>query len=167
VYFVMPVRLQTVMAAKNVAAAFFVLLEITSITVVCGVLRMPFSLPKLAEAYSVTLVVTLYLVAVGNLTSTYNPRPVDPSKSLRTGSAGRIQAFLVLVYPLASLPVLLAYLARYAFGTEIAFYGVLLFAGLLGIVVYWVSMDTAVATAARRTEQILTILSQGQGPISS
>jgi ABC-2 type transport system permease protein len=166
-YFAMPVRLQTVIAAKNVTAVFFVLLEITAIDVVCAALRMPFSWPKMAEAYSVTLVVTLYLVAVGNLTSMYNPRPVDPAKSLRSASAGRIQAFLVLVYPLASLPVMLAYLARYAFQKEAAFYGVLAFAAVLGAIVYWVSMESAVETAMARKEQILTMLSQGEGPIAN
>lgn len=167
VYFAMPVRLQTVMAAKNLTAAFFVLLEITAIDLVCAGLRMPFTWSKMAEAYSVTVVVTLYLVAVGNLTSTHNPRPVDPAKSMRTASAGRIQAFLVFVYPLASLPVLLAYLARYAFQSEAAFYGVLAFAAILGGVVYWVSMDSAVETARERKEQILTALSQGGGPIAT
>ena len=166
-YFVMPVRLETVMRAKNLAAAAFVLLEITVIAAICGLLPMPFPAAKLAEAYAVTAVVTLYLVAVGNLTSVYNPRPMDPAKSLRSSSAGRIQAFLVLVYPIAALPVLLAYLARYAFDTELAFYGVLAFAALLGAAVYWASMGSAVQAAAHRKEQILTVLSRGDGPIAN
>lgn len=167
VYFVMPVRLPTVLGAKNLTAAVFVLLEVTAIAAVCALLRMPFSPAKMAEAYAVTLVATLYLVAVGNLTSIYNPRPVDPSKSLRSASAGRIQAFLVLVYPMAALPVALAYLARYAFETELAFYGVLVFSALVGVAVYWVSLDSAMEAASQRKEQILAALSQGEGPIAS
>ncbi|MGH9664549.1 MAG: hypothetical protein ACRD9L_09020, partial [Bryobacteraceae bacterium] len=166
-YFAMPVRLQTVMAAKNLTALIFVLLEVTAIAAICALLRMPFSPAKMAEAYAVTLVASLYLVAVGNLTSIYNPRPVNPSKSMRSSSSGRVQAFLVLVYPVAALPVLLAYLARYAFDTELAFYGVLAFSALLGAAVYWISLDSAMAAASLRREQILTMLSQGEGPIAN
>lgn len=166
-YFVTPVRFQTVLLAKNLTALFFVLLEITAIILVCATLRMPVTLAKLAEAYSVTLVIATYLVSVGNLTSTRNPRGVNPDKSMRTGSAGQLQALLVFVYPFACLPVLLAYLARYAFENEAAFYIVLAIAAAIGGVVYWVSMESSVQAAGERREQIIDRLSQGDGLIQA
>ena len=166
-YFVAPVRFSTVLVAKNIAALFYVLLEITAILTVCAVLRMPVTPSKLFEAYSVTLVITLYLVAVGNLTSTHNPRGVNPDKSMRTGAAGQMQALLVLIYPIAGIPVMLAYGARYAFRSVIAFYIVLLVAAGVGAIVYWVSMESAMARAERDRESIVDRLSQGESMIQA
>ena len=45
------------------------------------------------------------------------------------------------------MPVALAYLARYAFESEWAFFGVLLFGAVLGGVAYWFSMESAVKAA--------------------
>ena len=167
IYFVAPVRFATVLIAKNISALFFVLLEITAIIAVCALLRMPVTILRLAEAYSVTLVISVYLVAVGNLTSIRNPRAVNPAKSTRSGSAGQMQAMLVLIYPLAALPVLLAYAARYAFSSEAAFFAVLSVAGLIGVAVYWVAMESSVTTAETRREQIVDKLSSGDGLIQS
>ena len=167
IYFVAPVRFAAVLIAKNITALFFVLLEITAIIGVCALLRMPITAPKLIEAYSVTLVITIYLVSVGNLTSTHNPRAVNPEKSMRTGAAGQMQALLVLVYPVAGIPVFLAYAARYAFRTEIAFYVVLVISAAIGAIVYWVAMDSAVGAAERKREQIVDRLSQGEGLIQA
>ena len=83
------------------------------------------------------------------------------------GSAGRSQAVMLLVYPLALLPVGLAYGARYAFRMEIAFYALLAFAAAVGAVVYWLALDSAGAAAERRKEQIITELSRGDGPVAT
>jgi hypothetical protein len=72
-----------------------------------------------------------------------------------------------LLYPLALLPVFLAYLARYALASQIAFGAVLAFAAVLGCVVYWIALDSAVGTAARHRERILQELSGGEGPVAS
>jgi ABC-2 type transport system permease protein len=163
-YFVAPIRFQTVLIAKNIAALFFVLLEITAIIAVCSLLRMPVTPLRLTEAYSVTLVITIYLVSVGNLTSVRNPRAVNPEKSTRS-AAGRMQALLLLIYPFAALPVLLAYAARYAFESEAAFFAVLSLAAGIGAVVYWVAMESSVTAADIRREDIVNTLSQGDGLI--
>ena len=84
---------------------------------------MPVTLAKLAECYAVTAVMTLLLLAVGNLESVYYPRPVNPGHSWRSAAAGRFQAFLMLLYPMVSIPVVLAYLARYAFESAMGFRG--------------------------------------------
>jgi ABC-2 type transport system permease protein len=166
-YFVAPIEFGSVLLAKNITALFFVFFEITLIIAVCALLRMPITLARLAEAYSVTLVNTFFLMAVGNLTSTHNPRGVNPEKSMRSGATGQLQALLVLVYPLAGIPVLLAYGARYAFRSDAAFYVVLAIAGVIGLTVYWVAMESSVAAAAARREMIVDRLSQGEGLVAA
>jgi ABC-2 type transport system permease protein len=91
---------------------------------------------------------------------------VDANQSWRSGSVNRVQAFLLVVYPVASLPVLLAYGARYAFDSSIAFYAVLAIDAVLGIIVYFISLDSAVSTAHEQKEQFLTALSRSQGPLA-
>jgi ABC-2 type transport system permease protein len=165
-YFVLPVKFSRVLIAKNIAAAVFVFLEVGAIAAVCFLLRVPITGTKVAEAYAVTGVMTLLLLAAGNLGSVHYPRPVNPAHSWRSASAGRFQAFLMLLYPVVSIPVVLAYLARYAFQTEWAFAGVLAIGAAIGAAVYWVALESAVAAAEERREQMLTALSAGDGPVT-
>ena len=167
VYFLVPVKMSTVLAGKNLAAAFLVLMEITAIALVCALLRLPLSGRQILEAFAVTCVITLFILAVGNLSSLYNPRSVNPVKAMKTAAQSRAQALLMLAFPVTLTPVALAYLARYAFDTEWAFFGVLLFGGLLGALVYFYSMQTALKAAVTRREQIIGALSRGEGPIET
>jgi ABC-2 type transport system permease protein len=166
-YFVMPLDLSTVLRAKNMAAVFFIFLEISMIALFCAVLRMPVTLFQIGEALAVTAVLTVFLLAIGNMVSTRYPRPIDPGQSWRAGSMGRLQLYLLFLYPIASGPIFLAYGARYAFDTEMAFYGVLLIDLLIGVAVYWIALQSAVESAEQRKEEILMALSSGQGPIGS
>ncbi|HYL37325.1 MAG TPA: hypothetical protein VEV17_15520 [Bryobacteraceae bacterium] len=166
-YFLAPLKMSTVLLGKNLAAVSFVLLEITGVATVCALLRLPLSPLKILEAFSVTCVVTLLILSIGNLSSLYNPRPVNPSKSFRTSASGRTQAMLMLAFPIALLPVALAFLARYAFDSEWALFGVLLVGAALGAIVYRYSMSTAVEAAQDRRERIIATLSQGEGPIEN
>ncbi len=167
IYFLVPLKLRTVLLGKNLTAGSFVLLEIGAIALVCALLRLPITGIQVLEAASVTLVVTTFLLAIGNLSSVYSPRSVNPVRSFRTSASGRMQAMLILTFPLALSPVLLAYLARYAFDSEWAFFGVLLFGAMLGAITYGFSMESAVQAAETRKEQIITALSRGEGPIQS
>ncbi|HEV2688814.1 MAG TPA: hypothetical protein VGV35_09675, partial [Bryobacteraceae bacterium] len=167
VYFLAPIKMSTVLLGKNLAALVFVFLEIGAIALICALLRLPISGFQIPEAVVVTFVVTLFLLSIGNLSSTYNPRSVNPVKSFRTAASGRTQAVLMLSFPLALAPVALAYLARYAFDTEWAFFGVLLVGGIIGGIVYSFSMDTAVKAAEKRKEEMIAALSRGAGPIES
>jgi ABC-2 type transport system permease protein len=167
IYFLVPLKMSTVLMGKNLAAAFIVFLEIASITVVCTLLRMSITPLKVLEALAVTCVVTIFLLTIGNLSSVYNPRSVNPAKSFRSAASGRTQAVLMLTFPLALTPVFLAFLARYGFDSEWAFFGVLLAGLTLGVVVYSYSMVSAVKTAEERKEQIITVLGHGEGPIES
>jgi len=167
VYFLVPLKISTVLIGKNLAAGFFVLLEISAVALVCALLRLPMTVLSVLEAAAVTLVVTTFLLSIGNLSSVYSPRAVSPSRSFRTAASGRMQAMLMLTFPLSLAPVLLAYLARYAFDSEWALFGVLLFGAMLGGILYWFSMQSAVTAAESRKEQIITALSRGDGPIQS
>ena len=167
IYFLVPAKFSTVILGKNLAAAFMVFLEIASITLVCALLRMSVTAAGALEALAVSSVVTLFLLAIGNLSSVYNPRSVNPAKSFRSASSGRTQAILMLTFPLALTPVLLAYLARYAFDAQWAFFAVLLAGAALGGTVYSYSMAAAVKAAEQRREEIINALSQGEGPIES
>ena len=86
---------------------------------------------------------------------------------MRTAAQSRTQALLMLAFPITLIPVALAYLARYAFDTEWAFFGVLAAGALLGALLYWYSMQTALKAAVDRRERIINALSQGEGPIES
>ena len=71
---------------------------------------------------------------------------------------------LFVVYPLAFIPVGLAFLARYAFGTQEAFYLVLAIDAIIGLIAYQVALDSAVKAADRLKETMLAALSVGDGP---
>jgi ABC-2 type transport system permease protein len=166
-YLLAPLKFSVVLAGKNLAAFFFVALEITAIALVCALLRLPLSGVQILEAVAVTFVVTLFILSIGNLSSLYNPRAVDPTKSFRTAASARTQAMLMLAFPVALAPVALAYLARYAFQTEWAFFGALAVGAVLGGIVYGFSLNSAVRASEERREDIITALSRGDGPIAT
>ena len=61
---------------------------------------------------------------------------------------------------------MIAYLARYAFSSGVAFYLVLSVAAGLGAVVYGVAMDSATEAAGRRKEQkLLAALGERGGAV--
>jgi ABC-2 type transport system permease protein len=72
---------------------------------------------------------------------------------------------MLLVYPAIALPISIAYLARYAFQTDLAFYLVLATGFLVGGITYSVSLESAVEAADQRREALLAALSRGEGPI--
>ena len=73
----------------------------------------------------------------------------------------------MLFYPVALMPVFLAYLARWALKSELAFLAVLAIAAVIGCVVYWIGLDSAVIAARAKREQLFLALTQGEGPIAS
>jgi ABC-2 type transport system permease protein len=163
-YFVVPVKFSTVLIGKNLAAVFFLLLEVTLVAVVCALLRVRVTLDKVLEAFAVTLLVCLLLLAMGNLVSVRYPRPADPASSWRNSSGGKSQFLLLVAYPLMSIPVGLAYLARYAFETQTAFYLALAGGYVVGAITYYVAMESAVEYAGREQEATIAALSKGEGP---
>jgi ABC-2 type transport system permease protein len=166
-YFAWPPPISRALVAKNLAAALFIFLEVMAVTAACLLLRMAPSPGKILEAYLVTPAVALYLFAAGNLSSVHAPRPLNPDRATQGGPAGRMQAILFFIYPVALLPVLLAYGARYAFHSEVAFYVLLGFAAMLGAGLYGMALESARDAAERRKEQIITELSRNDGPVAT
>jgi ABC-2 type transport system permease protein len=167
VYFLAPVPFSRVLLGKNLTALIFIGLEVLAITVVCLLLRLPVGAGNLVEACAVTGVSSLLFLSAGNLVSIYQARGSDPDKSFRNTATGRVQALMLVVYPLASIPTGLAYLARWAFQSEVAFFAVIAFDLAVGAVVYKIALDSAVAAAERIKEQMMAALSEGSGPVSA
>lgn len=167
-YFVAPSGLRAALKGKNLAAVFFLFLEIGMVTAACLVLRMPVTAGMLLESYSVAAVFAILLLTIGNYTSLLQPRPTDPASSFRNSSGrGKVQLVLLIAFPLAALPVGLAYLADYAFDSRAAFFGVLAVDAAIGLVVYRLGLDSAVARGERDSEILAATLSQGAGPVSN
>ena len=166
-YFSAPVPIARSLAAKNIAAALFILVEMAAVTLASLVLRIRIPAPKLAEAYIVTAIVGVYLLAMGNLSSVHFPRAMNPERVSQGGAASRMQALIFIFYPLALLPVFLAFWARNVFGSSLIFGLILGFAAFLAAVIYWIAMDSASSTAVERRETILAELSRTQGPVAT
>jgi ABC-2 type transport system permease protein len=168
IYFLSPVPFSRVLIGKNLSALFFIGIEIFAITAVCAIAGMPLGVHTLAEAYSVAAVVTLFLLCAGNLMSIYQARAVNPSTQFRSNAAGRVQAMLLVIYPIGFVPVAFAYLARWAVDShpDLAFFGVLAFDAVVGLIAYKIALDSAVRAAEERKEEMITKLSAGEGPIT-
>jgi ABC-2 type transport system permease protein len=165
-YFLAPVPFSRVLIGKNLSAILFIALEIGSVTTVCAILGMPLNIAKLAEAFSVAGVMSILLLGAGNILSVRQARGVNPDSSFRSGAAGRLQAILLVVYPIAFLPAGLAYLARWAFDSEAAFFAVLAFDAAVGMLIYKLALDSAVAASERTKEAIVAALSAGDNLIT-
>ncbi|MBA3973315.1 MAG: hypothetical protein C0504_03735 [Candidatus Solibacter sp.] len=166
-YYAMPVRFSTILLGKNIAAVSLLFLEVLLVTLACTLFQIKVTLEKAIEAFAVTGLVCLFLLPVGNLMSVRMPRPADPSSSWRNSSAGKSQLLLLIVYPLLSIPVALAYLSRYAFGAQLAFYLTLAGGYIIAGITYYVAMESAVEYAVRESESTIAALSKGEGPIGA
>jgi ABC-2 type transport system permease protein len=167
IYFLAPIPFSRVMIGKNLSALFFIILEIGTIALVCGLLGMPLHPRTVAESFGVAGVISIFMLAAGNQLSIRQARSMNPAASFRSGSSGRMQAILFLIYPIVFVPVGLAYLARYAFDSELAFFVTLALDAAIGAVVYKLSLDSSVAVAGQLKEQMVTALSRGEGPIAA
>jgi ABC-2 type transport system permease protein len=163
-YFSTPVPFSLVVRAKNLAGMAFILLEIVLILLVCALLRVPLPLASIAQAILVTLIFSLYFLSVGNVSSVYQPRPVNPEHSWGRSSAGRFQVYMLLLFPVMVAPVALAYLAAWFLESRALFYGILALDALAGAVCYYFATRAAVAAAETRTEELLAALGQSAGP---
>jgi ABC-2 type transport system permease protein len=165
-YWLAPVPMRSVLRAKNIAATVYIFLELAIISLVTLLLRLPVTIAKIAEAFAVTVVFALFLTALGNIGSVYYPRGTNPQNSWRSRSGGQFQLWMLLMYPVLAVPISLAYLARYAFESQAAFFAVLGATAVVGMIFQHVAMDTAIEATVEKKEKILTALAQGDGPIS-
>jgi ABC-2 type transport system permease protein len=167
IYFSVPVSIAQALAGKNIAAVLFIVIEMLGVTLASLVLRIAIAPGKVAEAFVVTAIVGVYLLAIGNMASVHFPRAMNPERVSQGGAASRMQALIFLFYPIALLPVFLAFWARYVFGSQLLFVVIMGFAAALGAVVYWIAMESAVGTAVERREKILMELSRNEGPVAT
>jgi len=167
IYLAAPPPLSLTLLGKNIASLVFIYLEVIILTSLTLALRVGVGPGEVAETFLVVGVCALYMLALGNISSVQYPRALKPERVSQGGASSRFQALIFLLYPVALLPVFLAYLARYAFNSQAAFAAILAFAAALGGVLYWIAMESAVSSAARHRERLLGELSQGEGPIGS
>lgn len=166
-WFVAPQPISTVLIAKNIASQLPVYLEIVILTAISLALRLVTGWGQVVEAFGVVVTCSIYMLAMGNVTSLEYPRGINPERVAHGGGAGRFQSLMLIFYPLALLPVALAFLARYAFDSELVFHVALLLVALGGAVIYKFTLASAVATADRRRETILQTLASGEGPVAT
>jgi ABC-2 type transport system permease protein len=167
IYFAAPQGISVTLRAKNIASMIIVYAEVVVLTGLTWALHIGVGPDKVAETLIVVAVCSLYMLAFGNISSVHYPRALTPERVSQGGASSRFQALVFILYPLALLPVILAYLARYAFDSGIVFALMLGFAALLGGVVYRLSLQSAVNTANKNRERILTDLSRGEGPVAT
>jgi ABC-2 type transport system permease protein len=167
IYFAVPQPISRTLLGKNIASMVFVYAEVLILSGFTVVLHVTVGPGKVLETIVVIAVCALYMLGFGNVSSVQYPRALKPERVSQGGASSRMQGLIFLLYPLALLPVGLAYLARYAFQSQIAFAAVLSFAAALGGVLYRLSLESAVNTATRHRERILRDLSRGDGPIAS
>jgi ABC-2 type transport system permease protein len=164
-YFAAPVSFTRVLVAKNVAAMVFIYLEVVMVIATTTVLGLAAGWRNTAETLAVTGVCAAYLLGLGNWGSVRYPAGLSGERLAHGGGRG-FQGFLFLIYPVALLPVGLAYLARYAFDSELMFGIVLAGSAVLGGVFYWMALDSAVTSAATRREQLVALLTTSDGPVA-
>jgi ABC-2 type transport system permease protein len=164
-WFVTPVRFADVLRAKNVVAVLYTLLAVAILSGVAAVLPVGVGLPQLLDALAAVSVFLLCTMAAGNLTSVYMPRPIDAQQAWRNNS-GKTQFLVLFVYPLLTVPVALAHLARWATGSYWAYHGVLGVSFIIALCFYTVATETAEEVAEERKEQIVAALSQQEGPVA-
>jgi len=167
IYFAAPQPIRTTLVGKNLASLTYIYLEACVLTLLVMAFRVRFGWMQLLETGLVLGVCSLYMLAMGNISSVQYPRGLNPERVSQGGASSRFQALVFLLYPLCLIPVLLAYLARYAFHTDFAFYAVLAFAAIVGGILYWIALDSAVSTAVSRRERIISDLTLGDAPIAA
>jgi ABC-2 type transport system permease protein len=166
-YFVAPQPLAKVLLGKNIASLFFIYLEVLILTAVTAALSFSTGWSKAVETLLVVGVCSVYMLALGNVSSVQYPRALSPERVSQGGASGRFQGLVFMLYPLALLPVFLAYVARYAFNNETVFTVAMVIAAIIGGILYWQAMESSVRTGVTRREEILRELSKGDGPVTA
>jgi len=164
-YFVSPTPLRTVIKAKNMAACAFILLQNLLVAILT-----PFfahvSLVNVISGVAASAVASVHLMWAGNLLSVIMPRPIDPSSTLRKQANAKVQLWVLLCTIGMAVLVGFAYLARWAFDSDWAMLGVLLFEFAVGYVVYRVALDSAVERGIAGRERIIDALSKTSSPVA-
>lgn len=164
-YFCWPIHFRDALIAKNISVGLLLLPQILLIAFASRVVGLPLSPGKLLETVLVIAVASLYWFSVGNIVSVRMPRAMDPDKINQ--AANKLQALSIFSAPLLLLPIALAYGARIVFDSELVFWALMLFAAIVGGILYKVGLDSAVIAAGYRRESILSQLARSDGPLST
>lgn len=165
-YFVVPVPLETVIRAKNLAAAIFILLQTIAVLLIALVIRANVTPLSAFAGAAASAVASIYLLAFGNISSVSMARPVDPAQTFKKQAGARMQLWFLLcaigMYILVGFP----FLARWALQSDWALFGVLLLEFAIGIIVYRIATESAVQRGLRDRERLMEALSKSGSPIS-
>lgn len=164
-YFVTPVPFQTVLKAKNITAIIFIVLQTLAVWLIAALFRIPITGINISDAAAASIVVGLFFLAIGNLTSITVARPIDPAQTLRKQAGGKMQLWVLICGVGMFLLVGFAFLARYAFDSNWAFLGIALLEVGTGIIVYRIALQSAVERGTRDRERLINALSKGPAPI--
>ena len=166
-YFAAPQPISRTLLGKNIACLFFVYLEAAVLMSLTLAVRVNFSLGQAVETFIVIGICATFVMALGNISSVHYPRSLSPERVSQSGGGNRAQALVMMLYPAVLLPVILAYVARYAFDSQTAFVVVLSVAAAIAAIFYTIAMESAVKAAFTRRQFILEELSRGDGPVGS
>lgn len=167
VYFCTPISLSVVIRAKNLAAIFLVALQSLAVPLLSILFRLNVSGLALLSALLASAVVTVFLLATGNLLSVYFPRPIDPRATLRKQGGGKVQLWLLGCTLVMFLLVGFAFLARWATGHDWALPAVLSLELAIGLIVYRIALESSIEHATSSQEHIVAELSKNAAPLSS
>jgi len=167
IYLITPTSFDSVLKAKNVVALFFILLQTSAVVVLAALVRIPVTAVDVGNAFGTALVIAIFLISAGNLTSVYLPRGMDANQTFRKQTSGKLQLWLMGSFIGLSVPVGFAFLARWAFNSEWAYVGVLGVDLIVGWIVYRLSLESAMDRVMRGTERLVDMLSKGGDPIGT
>jgi hypothetical protein len=165
-WFMTEADLRTVFYAKNLTAALFIALQNLIVLAAAIALRFPIDAFSIECALLASVVVSIYFFAIGNLSSVTVPRAIDPSQTLRKQAGAKLQLWLLGSAAAMMILVGFPFLARWAMDAKWALFGVFAIEFGIGIIVYRISMESAVARGMRDRERILDALSKSTAPVS-
>jgi ABC-2 type transport system permease protein len=164
-YFVAPVSFAQVLRAKNIVAFAVIGLMTLFIAFIGALFRTNVTFASFVSSVALTFVLTLFFLAFGNVTSVLMPRPIDPSQAFRNQNSAKTSLWLLLCFLVLLIPVGLAFVAKWAFDSDWAYFSVLAIDFVVGSVCYRVATDAAVTRAERDREKLIDTLSKGADPI--
>jgi len=167
IYFAAPAAVSLAIRAKNLAAVIFIALQSLAVPLLSLLFRIQFSWLSLEAGLLAGAVVAVFLLAAGNLLSVYLPRPINPRNPFRQQAGGKVQ-FWLLGCTLGMFALVgAAFFARWATDRDWVLMAILGLELGIGVLVYWISLDSAVAEALKSRERIVSVLSQNASPMGS
>lgn len=159
-YYVTPVRFETVLKAKNLTALTFMILQTTIVCLFVAALQVPITAQSVVNVFAASAVVAVFFLAIGNLTSVALPKPMNPAQTFRKQTGGKTQLGFLATSIGMFLLLGSAFAARWALETNWALLGVLAFEFGIGLIVYRVATESAVERGERERERMLGELSR-------